>query len=471
MKASLRDILFRGSVIFIMLLLSASYLRAEPSGISLDEAVKIALESNHDYKIAELKTRESEERVNAVWGQLMPVLESEASVMRQNAESGFMSMSDGQSDIKFIQMKFGINPGIFYNSLQASKKSYSASKEDLRRIKSEVEYNVIKSYFDLLLADEMIGLKKESLEVLKVNLKDVKNMYGTGTVPKFEVLQAQVRMMNQEPELFSAESGSRVALEMFNHRLGGGRNLYTVKKEVLKGEIKPVNCTDPDKQIDMLTSVALKNRPEVIQIRKKIEIAEHAENAYSSYYLWPSFSVGGYYGMTKLEPNAINTTISTPMGPITPDFSGISGTDEWQNTWQVRVAATYRWGALFPADSVRAQEREERLKIKEGEQELARLRSAISVSINSSYSKLLTAYMTINSQKENVKTAEEGLRIARESYRAGVIKNSELLASELSLTSAKTSYINALYSYYVALAELKKETGLDDEKIILEECR
>jgi len=471
MKDSMREILFRCAVIFTMLLLSASYLKAEPAGITVDEAVRIALESNHDFKIADLRTRESEERVNAVWGQLMPVLESEASVLRQNAESGFMSMSDGQSDIKFIQMKFGINPGIFYNSLQASKKSYSASKEELRRIKSEVEYNVIKSYFDLLLADEMTVLKKESLEVLKVNLKDVKNMYGTGTVPKFEVLQAQVRMMNQEPELFSAESGGRVALEMFNHRLGGGRKLYTVNKEVLKGEVKPVLCKDPDRQIDMLTSVALKNRPEVIQIRKKIEIAEHTENAYSSYYLWPSFSVGGYYGMTKLEPNAIDATFSTPMGQVTPDLSGISGTDDWQNTWQVRVAATYRWGALFPADSVRAHEREERLKVKEGEQELARLRSAISVSINSSYSKLLTAYMTINSQRENVKTAEEGLRIARESYRAGVIKNSELLASELALTSAKTSYINALYSYYVSLAELKRETGLEDEKIILEECR
>jgi len=93
------------------------------------------------------------------------------------------------------------------------------------------------------------------------------------------------------------------------------------------------------------------------------------------------------------------------------------------------------------------------------------------VSINSSYSKLLTACMTIKSQKENVKTAEEGLRIARESYRAGVIKNSELLASELALTSAKTSYINALYSYYVAMAELKKETGIEDENIILEDCR
>jgi len=452
-----------------MILIMISQLNAEPAGITLEEAVKTALENNYDYKIARLRMLKSDEKVNEVWGQLMPVLESEASIVRQNAESGFMSLSDGQTEIKFVQMKFGINPGLFYNALQTSRKNYSSSIEEMRRIKGEIEYNVIKSYFDLILANEMILLKHESLDVLRNNLNDVKNMFKAGVVPEYELLQANVLMMNQESELNNAVSAGRVALDMFNHILGTGRNLYTVKQDVVHNEVKPVTGIDPEKKIDMLTSIALKNRPEVIQIRKKIEMAEHAESMYSSYYLWPSFSVGGYYGMSKYDPNEISQDISTPMGPITPDFSGISGTDEWQNTWQVKFAATYRWGALFPADSVRSLERKERLNIKEGEQELARLKSAISVYINSSYSKLLTAYMTINSQKENIKTAKEGLRIARESYRAGVIKNSELLASELALTSARTSYINSLYSYYLALAELKRETGLEYEKIIPEE--
>lgn len=468
MNQVIRHVISRGGLVIILLLFFSLNLKGEPVGIDIDEALKIALENNHDYKIAKLRARIAEEKVNTVWGQLMPVLESEASILRQYGESGFMSLSDGQADIKFIQMKFGINPGVFYNSLQASKKSYSVFNEELRRIKSDVEYSVIKSYFDLLLADEIIELRKESLGVLKANLNDVKNMYGSGVVPKFEMLQAQVQMMNQEPELFAAESESRVAFEIFNHRLGRKRGLYTVQKDVLKGEVKPVVCDNVDKKIDMLTSVALKNRPEVIQIQKKIEAAEDSKNAYSSYYLWPTFSIGGYYGLTRLAPNEIEFP---SIGPVTPDFSGITGNDYWQNTWQVKIAATYRWGSLFPTDSVRAQEREERLKIQEGEEELSRLRSAIYITINSAYSKLLTAYMTITSQKENVKTAEEGLRIARESYKAGVIKNSELLTSELALTSAKTSYINALYTYYVALAELKKETGAENDNIILEEWR
>ena len=97
-----------------------------------------------------------------------------------------------------------------------------------------------------------------------------------------------------------------------------------------------------------------------------------------------------------------------------------------------------------------------------------KLKRLISINISSGYSKLITSGLTIASQKENVETAEEGVRIARESFRAGVIKNSELLTSEFALTSAKTGYINAINSYYTALAELKKETGLTDYSIIFE---
>ncbi|HPA72297.1 MAG TPA: TolC family protein, partial [Spirochaetota bacterium] len=171
------------------------------------------------------------------------------------------------------------------------------------------------------------------------------------------------------------------------------------------------------------------------------------------------------YGKTKLMPNEIEMQ----MGPFSPDFSQISGTDQWQTTWQVRVAATYRWGSLLPTDPVKASVREEDEQLKLAAEELASVRKLIGISIRSGYSKLLTSSMTIKSQRENVATAEEGLRIARESYRAGVIKNSDLIAAEYALTSAKTGFINAVYNYHVALAELRRETGGDDAIIFTEE--
>lgn len=58
----------------------------------------------------EIRLKEADEKISAVWGELFPVLESEAAATRQYAEKGFMSLSDGQLDLKVVQMRFGINP-------------------------------------------------------------------------------------------------------------------------------------------------------------------------------------------------------------------------------------------------------------------------------------------------------------------------------------------------------------------------
>jgi outer membrane protein len=432
--------------------------------ITVQDAVNIALANNHDYKIAELKLKQADEKVKAVWGELFPVLESEAALTRQSAEKGFMSLSDGQVDIKLVQLKFGINPGIFYNSLQLSRESYTASKEEVRRIRAETEFAVIKSYFSLILSGEMIALRKESIDLLETNLKDVQNMYATGSIPKFDLLQAKVQLNSQQPLLLESENNYRTALELFNYTLGSSET-YKADLSILEKNIEKVSPEDMDKKIETLTSAALKNRPELIQVEKNIQASQHKGNIYDSYYLWPTFSAGGYYGMTKSDPNSIDTGIS---GPFAPDFSQLSGDDKWQNNWQVRVAATYRWGSLFGADSGSSFSKEADLSVKQSQEELLKLKRLISINISSGYSKLITSGLTIASQKENVETAAEGVRIARESFRAGVIKNSELLSSELALTSAKTGYINAVNSYYTALAELKKETGLSDYSIIFE---
>ena len=432
--------------------------------LTVNDAVSIALANNHDYKIAELKLKQADEKVKAVWGELFPVLESEAALTRQSAEKGFMSLSDGQVDIKIVQLKFGINPGIFYNSLQLSRESYAASKEEVRRIRAETEFAVIKSYFSLMLAGEMITLRKESIDLLKSNVKDVQNMYSTGSIPKFDLLQAKVQLNSQQPLLLESENNYRTALDFFNYILGSTET-YKADILILEKNIQKVSDEDIDKKIEILTSAALKNRPELIQIEKNIQASQHKGNIYDSYYLWPTFSAGGYYGMTKSDPNSIDTGIT---GPFAPDFSQLSGDDQWQNNWQVRVAATYRWGSLFGVDSSSSFSKEADLSVKQSQEELLKLKRLIAINISSGYSKLITSGLTIASQKENVETAEEGVRIARESFRAGVIKNSELLTSELALTSAKTGYINAINSYYSALAELKKETGLSDYSIIFE---
>ncbi len=435
--------------------------------ITLDDAVSIAKTNNHDYKIALQRHKAESEKVNQAWGMLLPVIESEASLTRQGAESGFMSMAEGQYDIKIVQVKFGINPGMFYNSLQISRKAYTVSTEELRKVKSDIEFNVIESYFNLILAEEMITIRKDTIKLLQENLKDVTSLFRTGSVPRYELLQAQVQLKSQEPLLLEAENRYRLALEMFNYQLGLDERVYTVDRGIIEKDRYRVAEKDIDSFVQRVGAVALKNRPEIIQLKMKKEIAGHVKNINDSYYLWPTFMAGGYYGYNMPLTTAGEKLIPTSGGGAGyMDLSQIAGKRKWQPNWMIRVAATYRWSALLPVDSTRAQGREAKARSLEAEEEIAKVKRLVTISIKSSYSNIQTASQTISSHRENVDKAREGLRIARESYRAGVIKNSELFGAQVALTQAQAGYINAINSYYQSLAKLRKDIGTDDDSII-----
>jgi outer membrane protein len=441
--------------------------------IGLEDAIVMAKRDSHDLKIALQRQKGDQEKMNQAWGMLLPVIESQASMARQGADSGFMSMSDGQYDIKVVQVKFGINPGMFYNALQMSRKAYTASTEDVKRVKSEIEYNVIESYFNLILAEEMITIRKDTIVLLQENLKDVTSLYKTGSVPRYDLLQAQVQLKSQEPLLIEAENRYRLALDMFNFQLGLDETTYRADRSIVDKDAYRAAEKDIDAFIQRVGGIALKNRPEIVQLRMKKEIAGHMKNMNDSYYLWPTFMVGGYYGFSKALPTATEAFLPTrdvgspaEYGVGYMDLSKIAGDGKWQQNWQVVLAATYRWSALLPFDSTRAQAREAKARGLEADEELAKVRRLITISIKSSYSNLLTSRQAIQSHRENVEKAKEGLRIARESYRAGVIKNTELLGAQMALTQARAGYINGVNSYYQSLAKLRKDIGTDDDAII-----
>jgi outer membrane protein len=260
----------RGSIAIVLMLFTALVDLLQPHGlrgemslkiIGLEDAISMAKQNNPDFKIALHKQKADHEKVNQAWGMLYPIFESEVSLLRQGAESGFLSVSDGQYDIKIAQVKFGINPGMFYNSLQLSRKAYIASTEEIRRIKSEIEYSVIESYFNLILAEEMIGITKETIQLLQENLKDVTSLYKSGSVPRYELLQAQVQLKSQEPLLIEAENRYLLALEMFNYQLGLDEKVYRPDRNIIERDDYRIAEKDIDSFVKRTGGLALQNRP------------------------------------------------------------------------------------------------------------------------------------------------------------------------------------------------------------------
>ncbi|MDQ6623740.1 MAG: TolC family protein, partial [Verrucomicrobiota bacterium] len=71
--------------------------------------------------------------------------------------------------------------------------------------------NVRTQFYQILLNRALIGVQEESVNLLRSQLQDQQNRFDAGTVPRFNVLQAQVALSNQYPDLISARNNYRIS--------------------------------------------------------------------------------------------------------------------------------------------------------------------------------------------------------------------------------------------------------------------
>ena len=89
------------------------------------------------------------------------------------------------------------------------------------------------------------------------------------------------------------------------------------------------------------------------------------------------------------------------------------------------------------------------------------LNDATQLEIESKYRTINQEYENIRLGLKNMESAREGVRIAELSYNEGMITILELNSSYNELTRAKVNYLQALYNYNIAIAELEKITGIN----------
>ena len=451
-----------GCFIFIFTSLPAF---AGQTQITLNEAVSTAVTQNRDLAAAGKRAEQTKEKVTQAWGSLLPVIESQGSASRQYAESGIQALSDGAYDIRAVQVTFGVNPGALYHAVKIASEENAAVREEIRRVRYQVTSDVIQSYFSIVRARQILAIRKDSLSQLQSNYRDVSNLYKNGSVSRFDLLQAEVQMKSAEPLVLEAETILAVSLDAFNLTLGAQSGTY---EPVTKAEKSPAIRLPADdaKILASLTQSAMKNRPEIVQLDLRRQQTGHIAAAQESLWLWPTFSIGGNYGWNRSLANSPSIQGNPAMAGA---LSSVFGGDSWQNTWQIRAAATYRWDTLLPFSTQHAKKREADAAAEELRITLAQIKQGVEVAVRKDYYSFKTALLTISARTENIVTAEEGLRIARESYKEGIVRNSELLSAESALTAARGAYTDALYTCYASMANLQRDTGVDSLPIFFEE--
>src|SRR6266536_4939125 len=66
-------------------------------------------------------------------------------------------------------------------------------------------------FYQIVVNSELIKVQEQSVHLLESQLKDQQNRFEAGTVPRFNVLQAEVALYNQIPQLITAQNNYRIS--------------------------------------------------------------------------------------------------------------------------------------------------------------------------------------------------------------------------------------------------------------------
>lgn len=298
--------------------------------------------------------------------------------------------------------------------------------------------NVRLAYYDVLLAAQEITVHEASVKLLEKELDDQQHRLNAGTVPKFNVLRADVAVANERPNLIQARNNYRIAKNNLSNLLG-----YNLPHEIW--ENIPLDLTDdfdanpyPINLPDAIQQ-ALNRRTELLALRKDVELQQlNIINAKSGYK--PTVSVFAGYDWHNAQ--------YTPPVTLDHEFDG----------WN--AGAQLSWD-IFDGALTFGKVKQAKAQFDKSKTVLDDQARQIELQVRTAYSDFIQARETLDSQITVQEEADEALREARQRAEAGTGTQLDVLDAETSLTQARTTQIQALHDYATARARFERAIGSD----------
>jgi outer membrane protein len=290
------------------------------------------------------------------------------------------------------------------------------------------------AYYDVLVAAQQIVVNEASVGLLSKELEDQQRRYDAGTVPRFNVLRAEVAVANARPPLIRARNQYRIAKNFLSNLLG-----YNLPREIW--DDIPLRLTDTldaaPYQIDLPAAIqqALENRTELGALRKAEELSkEGIVNAAAGYK--PSVQIFGGYGDRSSQ--------------FTSDL-GVQ-----RKGWLAGAQASWD---IFDGMLTRGKVIQARAQRDKAKTEVDDTSRRIELEVRTAYSTFVEAREVLDSQQKVQEEAAEALRLAKARADAGTGTQLDVLDAETSLTQARTTQVQALHDYAVARARLERAIG------------
>lgn len=421
--------------------------------LTLDKAVEMALRQNPDIRKQLQEIRRTRGQIVEVRAQALPRLGASSNFRQQderlNEGGGFGAFFGGAGN---AQGGGGGGPGdkswsvnitaqqVLYAggqvraAINIAKFTEDGSYYQLRDTVDRVIALTRVQFYDVLLTRALITVQEEAVQLLGDALKDQQNRFEAGTIPRFNVLRAEVELSNAQPDLIRAKNSALIAQLQLAKTLAldpgpkGQPTFHCV------GEFF---VTEPRLGLTDAIAAAREKRPFLKVQRQQILTSKEQIKVALAGYKPRLDANAGYELRSPRMMDKLDRVVDGWFFGVTGSWDFFDGLETVGRVQQAR--AQLEFAKINYDDSV--------LKVE--------------LEVQQSYANLQAARETIRSQRKNVEQALEALRLANERLTAGAGTQLEVLDARVALTKARTSEIQARAAYNKELSEFDRVTATE----------
>lgn len=419
---------------------------------TLDEAVQTALEQNPLILGARQEIRRTKGVFIQVLSQALPHVTNTGTFRQTDPKLGG-SVFSGSGSGSTGGSGGGSSPGLtdksYFLRVQETQLIYSGSvipsirgaafQNDsafyaLRNTIDQVITFVRQQFYQVILNKALIGVQEESVRLLESQLKDQQNRFEAGTVPRFNVLQAEVALANQQPSLIAARNNYRISQLTLSKTLG-------LDFDPRRSEGPPLECKGE-----------LTYQPRVIALEDAIQMGKERRP---------------FLKQQKANVQNARQQVGVAFGGFLPTITA-NGAYEWDSspftTDITQVRKGWFWGAtgtwnIFDGLQTVGLVKQQRALLSESQITYDDSVRQVEVEVQTAYANLQKDRETIQSQEKTVEQAQEAFRLASARLGAGAGTQLDVLNAQVALTQAESTLLQALYSYNADLAEFDRVTA------------
>ncbi len=412
--------------------------------LTLMEAIDIALQDNPTIIIAgkevEIKKQAKKE---ALWN-MLPEATLNGSYSHTIKKQTMAMDMGGEVQTFKVGMKHNYNGALnigvpifapaLYKTMNMSKDDVNLAVEKARASKLDLMNEVVKAYFQILLAQDSHKVLYKSLQQAEENLKIVSSKFEFGKVSEYDKIRAEVQMRSIKPSVVSAQNAVRLAKVQLKVLLGISSPIDLVIEDNLndyEAVLKSDNLigTDP-------STIDLSNNTDLNQLSLSESILRQNVKLQRTNYL-PTISLDYNYTYMAMD-NKSNIFHY-----------------KWYPTSSIGVRMSI---PLFRGSNI--------TRMKQSKIELAKMfytksntERQIRMMASSYLDNMLSSSEQLESNKLGVEQALKGQEIARKMYEVGKGTILELNDSEVALVQAELALNQAIFDYLVAQSDYAKVLG------------